>query len=429
MFLLCLIGLNAFFAASEIALISLNDNKLRIQAESGDKKAVLIQSLLGEPGKFLATIQIGITLAGFLASAYASESFADEAVAILGSLFSSVPQEWLKTISMVLITLILSYFTLVLGELVPKRLAMQKAEAISRITIVPLMILYRLTSPFVRLLTVSTNFFVRIAGVNPHDNDERITEEEIRMMVDVGEEKGAIHEAEKMMINNIFDFNNKSAENIMTHRTDICALPETANIKTAAELFRREKYSRIPIFRDSLDNITGILHIKDILIYLDDCKTSEEIFAKDIARKPVFVPAGKHIDKLFHEMQHSKSHMAVVVDEYGGTAGIITAEDMLEEIVGSITDEYDEEEECDITASGDNEFTAKGTIGLYALGDFISEEFSEEEFDTLGGLLASLTDKIPAAGDTARWRDYTLTVLTVRDKRADKILIKKILDK
>lgn len=428
-FLFALICLNAFFAASEIALISLNDAKLRIQAESGDSKAVLIQSLLKEPGRFLATIQIGITLAGFMASAYASDSFADDAASFLSGFFPHAPSDILRTISMVVITLILSYFTLVLGELVPKRLAMKKAEPISRIAVVPLTVLYRATSPFVRLLTASTNFFVRILGVNPHGDEDKITEEEIRMMVDVGEERGAIHENEKMMINNIFEFNNKTAENAMTHRTKICALPETADITQTASVFRREKFTRIPVYKDNIDNITGILHIKDIMLYMESCAGREDFTAASAMRPAVFVPTAKHIDKLFYEMQKSKNHMAVVVDEYGGTAGIITVEDMLEEIVGSITDEHDEEEESEIVKVSDTEYTASGTISLYALSSCLGKEFPDEEYDTLSGFFVSLTDKLPAEGDRAEWEGYVFTVLSVHEKRASKIGITKSSDK
>jgi putative hemolysin len=214
--LLVLILLNAFFAASEIALISLNDNKISLMAEEGNKKARQIKQLLDEPSKFLATIQIGITLAGFLASAFAAESFAGPFVELIKKTAIPIPESWLKSIAVIIITIVLSYFTLVFGELVPKRLAMKKAESISNFVVSPLNYLSFLTAPFVSLLTVSTNFFVRIFGFDPLEEDEKITEEEIRMMVDVGEKKGAIQEAEKVMINNIFEFNDKTVEEIMT---------------------------------------------------------------------------------------------------------------------------------------------------------------------------------------------------------------------
>lgn len=228
--LMTLIILNAFFAASEIALISLNDLKIRAMAEEGHKKARLIKSLLDEPSRFLATIQIGITLAGFLASAFASDAFASRMVNLIKSLGIVLPEAWLRNASVVLITITLSYFTLVLGELVPKRLGMKKAEPISMFAIGPLRVISMIAAPFVKLLTLSTNFFVRLLGIDPHDQDETVTEEEIRLMVDVGEERGAIDEYEKQMINNIFEFNNKNVASIMTHRTDIGALPVDASL-------------------------------------------------------------------------------------------------------------------------------------------------------------------------------------------------------
>jgi putative hemolysin len=258
--LLVLILLNAFFAASEIALISLNDNKISLMAEEGNKKARQIKQLLDEPSKFLATIQIGITLAGFLASAFAAESFAGPFVELIKKTAIPIPESWLKSIAVIIITIVLSYFTLVFGELVPKRLAMKKAESISNFVVSPLNYLSFLTAPFVSLLTVSTNFFVRIFGFDPLEEDEKITEEEIRMMVDVGEKKGAIQEAEKVMINNIFEFNDKTVEEIMTHRTDIVAFKdrvldllseEEGNLEAVIQRLKKERYDSIPGFKQA----------------------------------------------------------------------------------------------------------------------------------------------------------------------------------
>ena len=244
--LMILILLNAFFAASEIALISLNDNKLHLMAEDGNKKAKLLVNLLGDPSRFLATIQIGITLAGFLASAFASESFAEPVVKLLIAAGVPIPEAVLHVVAVIVITLILSYFTLVLGELVPKRLAMQKAESIAMFAAGPLSWLSLVASPFVRFLTVSTNFFVRLCGVDPNAQQEQVTEEEIRMMVDVGEEKGAIHETEKEMINNIFEFNNTLAGEIMTHRTEIAGIRYDADFQEIARMVNQEKFTRYP---------------------------------------------------------------------------------------------------------------------------------------------------------------------------------------
>ena len=421
-FLVFLILLNAFFAASEIALISLNDNKLKMQAENGDKKAILIQSLLSEPGRFLATIQIGITLAGFLASAYASETFADRSAHYLSSTFPNIPEHWLKTLAMIAITLILSYFTLVLGELVPKRLAMKKAEAIARFTAKPLQVLYVCTAPFVKLLSVSTNFFVRLAGVNPDEEDEHVTEEEIRMMVDVGEERGAIHETEKQMINNIFDFNNKNVADIMTHRIKICALPVEADFEETIRVLKAEQYSRIPIYKESIDNIVGILQSKDVLNFLAENRTSDGFELVKMMREPMFVPETKRLDLLFTGMQANKRQMAVAIDEYGGTAGIVTIEDLLEEIVGSIVDEYDDEEQ-EITESGENIFIVDGSLNLFRLREFFMADFPVDDFDTVGGFVTGLLDRIPVTGDVAEWNNFVFTAEKVQDKRITKVRV------
>ena len=284
-----LILLNAFFAASEIALISLNDNKLKVAAEEGDRKAQLIQKLLKEPSRFLATIQIGITLAGFLASALASEAFADRLVKLIlewGIITSSAV---IKPIVVVVITLILSYFTLVLGELVPKRLAMQNPEKMSRFAVKPLTYLAVFTSPFVTLLTLSTNFFIRIMGGDPHAvNEDVVSEEEIRLMVDVGEEKGTIQEIEREVINNIFDFDEKVASDVMTHRTEIVSVPINLGLEEIIHLISEEGFSRIPVYENSIDNIIGILYVKDLVGLING--SLKEFDLRSIIRQPLFVP-------------------------------------------------------------------------------------------------------------------------------------------
>ena len=297
-FLIILMLINAFFSASEIALISLNDNKIRLMAEAGNKKAKLIVNLLGEPSRFLATIQIGITLAGFLASAFAAESFSGSFVELIKKTGLNLPDTWLKNISVILITIFLSYFTLVLGELVPKRLAMKKAEPISMFTVVPLNFLSIVVSPFVKLLTLSTDFFVRLLGVDPNEKEEKVTEEEIRMMVDVGEEKGTIHETEKLMINNIFEFNNKTVSEIMTHRTDIAALPVEASLDEVTAFINTEKYSRIPVYEDNIDNVIGVMHAKYLIQFLADNNDKKEFDLRNLMRQPYFVAESKRTDVL-----------------------------------------------------------------------------------------------------------------------------------
>jgi putative hemolysin len=423
LFLLVLIALNAFFAASEIAFISLNDHKIRLQAEEGNSKAQLIKKLLDEPSGFLATIQIGITLAGFLASAFASETFADKIVRLMKLTGLPLPESVLKTVSMIAVTVILAYFTLVLGELVPKRLAMQKAEAISQIVIRPLRALSVLTYPFVKLLTISTNFFVRLLGVDPHAEDEHATEEEIRLMIDVGEEKGTIDEIEKVMINNIFEFDNKTVAEIMTHRTKIVALPVEADFNQVIEMINAEKYTRMPVYEKNIDNIIGILHSKDIFEYISK-KSSETFNLKNILRQPYFVPSSKRTDELFTEMQRQKIHMAIIIDEYGGTAGLVTMEDLVEEIVGNIFDEYDEEE-SQIEKLDENTFLINGSLSLDLVRDYLDVELPTEDYETLSGFIVGQLGRIPRKDDhpSLEYNGLVFKVEKVEHRRIAKVKV------
>ncbi len=391
--LLALILLNAFFAASEMALVSLNDTKIRLMAEEGDKKAMKLRDLLGEPSKFLSTIQIGITLAGLLSSAFASETFADRLVKYIQDLGLTASTGLIKPVVVVLITLILSYFTLVFGELVPKRLAMQSAERLAMRVVDPLRFLSVITAPLVKLLTVSTNFFIRVFGGNPNADEEEVTEEEIRMMIDVGEEKGTIDEIEKEFINNIFDFDDKVVSEIMTHRTQIAALPVDADLSELIDLIRTEKYTRIPVYEESIDNIIGILHVKDIIQFLAAGNTAEFDMRK-LIRAPYFVPESKKLNELFQELQIKKIHMVVVIDEYGGTAGIITIEDLLEEIVGNIFDEYDIEE-TEFEKVDDSTYIFNGSISLDKVQELIGIDLPVDDYETLSGFLISQLGKIP----------------------------------
>lgn len=395
--IIVLIAVNAYFAGSEMALVALNDTRIKLLAEEGNKKAVAVKNLLTEPSKFLSTIQIGITLAGFLSSAFASETFADMLVDFVKSLGVSVPAGLLKPISVILITVILSYFTLVFGELVPKRLAMQNAEKTSLSVVGPLRFLAVVTAPLVKLLTASTNFFVKAAGGNPNAEEEEVTEEEIRMMIDVGEEKGTIDEIEKVFINNVFDFDDKVVSDIMTHRTRVAAISIDSSLEDIVNLINMEKYTRIPVYEDSIDNIVGILHVKDLLQFFTKRKESEFDIRKMI-RKPYFVPESKKLNDLFRELQVKKVHMVVVIDEYGGTAGIITVEDLLEEIVGNIFDEYDEEE-LKYEKLDESTYVFDGSISLDLVSELIDVELPVEDYETLSGYVIGQLGQIPNEGE------------------------------
>jgi putative hemolysin len=424
LFLFVLILLNAFFAGSEIALISLNDSKIKMLAEEGNKKAEQLNKLLNEPSRFLATIQIGITLVGFLASAFAAESFADPLVNQLGVFNLPVSESLLKVITVVVITIILSYFTLVLGELVPKRVAMKKAESISFAVVTPLILLSKFTSPFVSLLTISTNFLVRLFGIDPYSVDDDVTEEEIRMMIDIGEERGAIEEHEKIMINNIFEFNNKTAEDIMTHRMEITGVSSTISLEDLIEIFKRDHYSRIPVYEESIDNIIGVLHVKDLIPLIAEDK-SRNFSLDSFIRKPFFTSIQKRVDELFVELQESQNHIAVVIDEYGGTAGIVTIEDITEEIFGNIFDEHDKEEDREFKQIDELTFEVRGTISLYELQGYLNIELPVEEYDTLNGFLIGLFGNIPPKDRSSevKFNDLIIQTVEVSDKRIEKVII------
>jgi len=426
LFLLLLIGLNAIFAATEIALISLNDNKIKLMAEDGNKKAISLVKLLGEPSRFLATIQIGITLAGFLASAYAAGSFADPLVTFLRNIGLTAPVVVLKPIVVFLITIILAYFSLVFGELVPKRVAMKKAESISFFIVGPLVVMSKITFPFVKLLTISTNFFVRFFGVDPNSIDNDVTEEEIRMMVDVGEEIGSIEKQEKFMINNVFEFNNKIAGDIMTHRVELLSVPIETGLSELVNIINKEHYTRIPVFEGNVDNIIGILHVKDLLKLIDDDGLSDSFKLEENIRKPLYISILKKINEIFMEMKLAKSHLAVVLDEYGGTAGIITIEDLLEEIVGNIFDEYDEDIDKELKKIENNIYEASGLISLAELEGTLGVDLPIEDYDTLNGFLISLFDRLPngESGQSIKFGNVEFMVLKATSKRIEKVLIK-----
>jgi putative hemolysin len=392
-----LIILNAFFAASEMALVSLNERNINALAKKGNKKAILIKNLLKDPSRFLATIQIGITLAGFLASAFASESFADKLAGLLQNLGVGTDYQVLKVITVTIITILLSYFTLVFGELVPKRLAMQSPDKISMLAAAPIYRLSYFSRPFVKLLTLSTNFFVNIFGGDNQGGKNPVTEEEIIMMIEEGAEKGTILKNEKEMISNVFNFTDIVVSDIMTHRTEVFALPIDLNFKDVVNFLKTHKHTRLPVYDNSIDNIIGILHVKDLVKFLD-APDSLTFDLTQIIKKPYFVPESKKAAELFKEFQKKKTHMAIVIDEYGGTAGIVTMEDLLEEIVGNIFDEYDQEQK-DYIQIDDNTYLFNGMIALDEVEKIIGISMPVEDYDTLSGFIIGQLGRIPAPGE------------------------------
>jgi putative hemolysin len=416
--LFSLILINAFFSATEIAVITLNDNKIRKKADEGDKIAKKLVRLINEPGSFLATIQVGVTLAGFLSSAFAADIFADRLYRAIG-----VELPLIRSASVVIVTIILAYFSLVLGELVPKRVAQHNPEKLANGIAGIITSLGIVMKPFVFLLTCSTNLVLRILGIDPTQTDRSVTEEEIRMMVDVGRESGNIHEEEKEMINKIFEFNDKEVSEIMTHRTSIVSLDVDADYAEVLEVAIHEKYTRIPVYDDNIDNIVGILHIKDLLYHAAE-GLQAPFSLRNMIRPPYFVPESKNIDALFREMQRDHVQLAVAIDEYGGTAGIVTIEDLLEEIVGNIQDEYDEEEQ-EIVRKDDQTWIIAGLTDLDEVGDAIGITFPDDDFDTLAGFVISLLGRIPDENElpSVAYENLRLKVLDMEEKRVSKVEI------
>lgn len=393
-----LIAINAFFAASEFALVSLDENKLRAQAEEGDKFAVRMLKMISSPNGFLSAIQIAITLAGFLNSAFAADGFSEPLMNWLSQFgfFASMNPSVLNTVCVVIITLILSYFSLVFGELVPKRVAMQKTEAVARAVSGVIFGFATITRPIVWLLSVSTNGVLRLLRIDPNAQTEEITEEDIRMRADIAEEKGAITEAEGEMIDNVFEFNNHTAFDVMTHRTDVVALPADATDEEILRVIRESGLSRIPVYEKTIDDIIGILRTREYLLYraMDEYKP-----LRTILHTPNFVPETVRTDVLFRSMQQKKNHIAIVVDEYGGVSGLVSMEDLLEEIVGNIYDEYDPQVEQAVTKVGDNLWRVSGICELSVLSEALDIALPlDEDYDTLSGLVFSQLSSIPQDG-------------------------------
>ncbi len=417
--LIILIALNAFFAASEIAFISLNDAKIEAQAKEGNKKAKQIEKMIKTPSKFLATIQIGITLAGFLSSAFASDAFAEKLAPILHQILPIISIGVWESISIVIITIILSFFTLIFGELVPKRFAMKNYEKIAFSTIGIIRTISVIASPFVKLLTSVTNAVSKIFGVGENE-EESVTEEEIKMMVDQGEEKGTIEEEEKELINNVFEFNDITVSEIMRHRKDIFAVD--INISTEEllqELSKEEyRYSRIPVYDETIDEIKGILYVKDLLKNIN----KKNFKVKTVVKEAYFISQNRLINEVFKELQRNKKQIAIILDEYGGTAGLITMEDILEELVGDIFDEYDKEEK-EYEKLDENTYLLSGSMTIYDVNKLLDANIPEGDYDTISGYLQDELGRIPQDKETPiiETEHVTYKIEEYEDKRIIKV--------
>ena len=423
--LFALIFVNAFFSMSEMAIVTLNDNKIDKMASEGNKKAKQIQKLTENTSSFLSTIQIGVTLAGFLTSATAAQSFAEmlsNAIAKT-SIVNIVPIGVISGFSTVVITLVMSYFSLVLGELVPKKIAMNKPEKMAFMAAPILVFVAKITRPIVKFLAFSTNGVLRLIGIDPHADEEVVTEEEIRMMVDVGGEKGVIEDAQIEMINNIFEFDDIDVADIMTHRTDMVCIDDDEPLSEAVKLSIENGFSRIPVYEEDPDDIIGIVYIKDFLKYVGTNLPKTKT-VKDMMRPAYYVPETKRCGELFTEMTEKRVQMAVVIDEYGGTAGIVTLEDLLESIVGNIQDEYDQEDE-EISIINDTVFEVDGITDIEEVEEHIGKTFPDGDYDTIGGYIISVLGFLPQDGEMneVTFENVKFTVLNVEERRIGKVKV------
>lgn len=434
---LILVLINGFFSASEMAIINLKDARVRKEAEEGNKLARKLVYFLDNQGDFLATIQVCITLAGFLSASFGADRFAGRLTAIID------PQQhfpWLNVVSIISITIIISYVSLVLGELVPKRMAMSNPDKFSKSFVSLLRVVNTLLRPIAAFLNFSANIILKIFNISVESQKEVVTEEEIRMLIDISSSNGNIHEGESEMIENIFELNDTEVSEIMTHRTNIVALPVTTTLEELTGVLAEEKYSRVPIYDEDIDDIIGVISIKDIVQFVI-ADEKEKFDLRSLIRTPYLVPESKPVDMLFKDMQRDHVSMAIVIDEYGGTAGLVTLEDVLEEIVGNIEDEYDEES-SEVVLKADGSYILSASLSLDEVEkaiDAINEQkdnvwragtaelqFSEEDkndFDTIAGLVLQRLGRIPDSKEHPIVEDenFIFRVLEMEDKRIAKL--------
>ena len=394
--LVVLIALNAVFACAEIAFISVNDARVAKMAEEGDKRAKRVAALNSQPAKFLATIQVAITLSGFLNSALAADNFAEPLTEWLLGMGVPIPRSVLNTLAVVVITLVLSYLTLIFGELVPKRVAMRKADALALGMSGLISTLSRLCAPLVWLLSASTNGVLRLLGIDPNETDEDVSEEDIRMMVDAGGEKGAIDREEQTFIQNVFAFDDLTAGEIATHRTDVDLLWMDEDMDAWERTIQATRHTRYPVCEDSADHIVGILNARDYFRLAD--RSREAVLAAAI-QPAYFVPESVKADVLFRNMRREHCSLAVVLDEYGGMSGIVTLNDLVEQLVGDLEDDNTPVQKAPpVVDLGNGTWRVQGYADLEDVEEALGIELPEEDYDTFTGLVFDALGQVPRDG-------------------------------
>lgn len=411
--------INAFFSATEMAIVSLNKNKIRMLSEEGNKKAKMLEKLMEEPTKFLSTIQVGITFASFLSSAFAATGMSSEFAGYLRRYNIAYSEQ----IAIIVVTIILAYATLLFGELYPKRIALQSAEKIAMFSVRPIVYISKITLPFIKFLSFSTNLLIRITGFSTENLEEKVSKEEIKSLVEVGQEHGVINETEREMINSIFEFDDKLADEVMTPRTDVYLINIQKPLEEYLDELLEENYSRMPVYEEDIDNIIGILYMKDFVTeaYKYGFKNVD---IRKILQEPYFVPETKNIDKLFKELKNSKIHMAILIDEYGGFSGVVTIEDLIEEVMGDIDDEYDDYEPH-IRKIDNNIYIANGLLAIDDLNEYLDINLVSDDCDTISGFLINIMGRIPEEGEKRliKYENITFKIEEIKEKRIEKIKI------
>jgi len=415
-----LILVNAFFAATEIAVLSLNATQLEKKAEKGEKTAKRLLKLTQEPSGFLSTIQIGITLA------FAADNFSGYLVDwIYNDIgFTALSLTTLDTLAVIVITLILSYFTLIFGELVPKRIAMQKPYEVSKLSCGVVLAVAKVVKPVVKFLSMSTNAILRILHLKTEAEEDTITEEEILMMIELGEKRGVLDEDESEWLQNIFDFDDTCIREIMTHSVDVVSIALDASDDEIINIIKKTGISRYPVYDHDDENIIGILHVRDYLLNL---QTKEKSF-KDILTPAYFIPDSMTADDLFEDMQTKNIHFAIAIDEFGEMSGIITLEDLVEEIVGNIYDEHDAYEQPSIQTINDHQWKVSGNVNIEDLSKELDTEIPvDEDYDTIGGYIYSHLRSIPKDGTTKTIKADNLTfqITKIQNRRIKEVIITK----
>lgn len=417
-----LILLNAIFACAEIAVISMNDNKLNKMATEGDKRAIRLVKLTEQPARFLATIQVAITLSGFLGSAFAAENFSGVLVDWVLSLGVTIPLEVLDSIAVILITIILSYFTLVFGELLPKQIAMRKSEQLALGLSGLISGIAKVFAPIVSFLTFSTNSCLRMCGIDPNQEGDEVSEEEIRMMVDVGTEKGTIDHEEREFIQNVFEFDDLNAEEVATHRTEVVMLDMEDSMDEWKEIIYNSKYTQYPVCNESADNIVGVLDTK-IYFRLED-KSRDNVMEQAVS-PAYFVPEKVKADTLFQNMKKERNNFAIVLDEYGGVTGIVTINDLVEQLVGDLVPDHEEKTEESIVLREDGSWRVSGSASLEEMSIAMAVSLPCEDYDTFNGFVFQALESVPEDGEELEF-DYEMLhikILEIKNHQVEKAII------